>query len=145
MAELDPQALAEFVATQMVARDAATRGLGITVSDVAPGRAVATMRVRADMLNGFQTCHGGFITALADSAFAFACNSTNELTVASGLSIDFMAPGQLDDVLTAQAQEVAASGRTGVYDVQVTNQHGKTVAVFRGRSHRFKDRPSVPV
>lgn len=145
MAELDPQALAEYVATQMYARDQATRGLGITVSDVAPGRAVATMSVRADMLNGFQTCHGGFITALADSAFAFACNSTNELTVASGLSIDFMAPGQQGDVLTARAQEVAASGRTGVYDVQVTNQHGQTVAVFRGRAHRIKDRPSVPV
>lgn len=145
MAELDPQALAEHVATHMYARDPATRGLGITVSDVAPGRAVAAMQVRADMLNGFQTCHGGFITALADSAFAFACNSTNELTVASGLSIDFMAPGRLDDVLTARAQEVATSGRTGVYDVQVTNQHGQTVAVFRGRAHRFKDRPSVPV
>jgi len=145
MAEIDPQALAEQVGRVMYAQDPATQALGITLSGMAPGEAVATMRVRPDMLNGFQTCHGGFITALADSAFAFACNSGNKLTVASGLSIDFVAPGRLDDVLVASAHEVSVSGRTGVYDVLVTNQHGHTVAVFRGRSYRIKDRPSVAV
>ena len=101
------------------------------------------MRVVDSMLNGFDICHGGFITLLADSAFAFACNSYNEITVASSLSVDFIAPVRGGDVLTARAAEVSLSGRTGVYDVEVSNQNGVRVAVFRGRSYRMKGKPVV--
>ena len=103
------------------------------------------MVVRADMLNGFATCHGGFITTLADSAFAFACNSRNDMTVASGLSIDFLAPAREGDCLTAEAAEVSLAGRTGVYDVNVRNQRGEAIAVFRGRSYCIKGKPTVPL
>jgi len=96
------------------------------------------MTVREDMLNGHATCHGGLIATLADSAFAFACNSYNEVTVASGLSVDFVAPAYEGDMLTARAIEVSLSGRTGVYDVMVFNQKADCLAVFRGRSHRIK-------
>ena len=113
------------------------------LEEIAPGRAVMAMTVRPEMLNGFEICHGGFITTLADSAFAFACNSHNELTVASGLSVDFLAPAREGDRLTATAREVSVAGRTGVYDVAVVNQEGVTIAVIRGRSHRIKGRPSV--
>jgi acyl-CoA thioesterase len=101
------------------------------------------MTVRQDMLNGHQTCHGGFLSALADSAFAFACNSYNELTVASGFSIDFIAPGRLGDVLTARCAEVSKAGRTGVYDTEIVNQRGERLAVFRGRSYTLKGKPAV--
>jgi acyl-CoA thioesterase len=101
------------------------------------------MIVRADMLNGFATCHGGFITTLADSAFAFACNSRNVMTVASGLSVDFVAPAREGDRLTAKAKEVSLAGRTGVYDVNVFNQRQEAVAVFRGRSYAMKGRAAV--
>ena len=96
------------------------------------------MTVREDMLNGFDVCHGGLLFSLADTAFAFACNTYNRVTVASGATIDFLAPVYLDDELTAEASEQALGGRTGVYDVVVTNQRGKNVAVFRGRSHRLQ-------
>lgn len=134
----DPQALAEAVAEGMYAKDPATQGLGMRVIEVAPGYAKLTMTVRGDMLNGHRTCHGGFIFALADSAFAFSCNSRNVATVASGCTIDFLAPGFEGDVLTAQAQERSLAGRTGVYDITVTNQEGRAVAIFRGRSYRIK-------
>jgi acyl-CoA thioesterase len=113
------------------------------LTHISPGAAHIDMPVRTDMLNGHATCHGGFITALADSAFAFACNSYNELTVASGLSIDFVAPAFAGDVLTARAIEVSLSGRTGVYDVMVLNQNAACIAVFRGRSHRIKGKQVV--
>ena len=96
------------------------------------------MTVRDDMLNGHAICHGGFIFTLADSAFAFACNSYNLNTVASGCSIDFLAPARLGDVLTAHAQEKGASGRTGVYDIVVTNASGQNIALFRGKSYRIQ-------
>jgi acyl-CoA thioesterase len=134
----EPQALAEAVGAAMFAVDAASQGLGMTVVDMAPGYARLTMRVRPDMLNGHQTCHGGFMFTLADSAFAFACNSRNVSTVASGCTIDFVAPAFAGDELTAVAQERSLSGRTGVYDVTVTNQEGKALAMFRGRSYRIK-------
>ena len=140
---LDPQQLAEQVRALMFENDRATRALGMQVTAIGPGRATLTMPVRADMLNGHATCHGGMITALADSAFAFACNAGNELTVASGVTIDFVAPGREGDLLTATAQEVQQAGRTGVYDVNVHNQRGELVAVFRGRSYRMKGKPSV--
>ena len=140
---LDPQQLAEQVRELMFENDRATRALGMQVTAIGPGRATLTMPVRADMLNGHATCHGGMITTLADSAFAFACNAGNELTVASGVTIDFVAPGREGDLLTATAQEVQQAGRTGVYDVNVHNQRGELVAVFRGRSYRMKGKPSV--
>jgi acyl-CoA thioesterase len=101
------------------------------------------MKVRPDMVNGHELCHGGLIATLADSAFAFACNSYNELTVASGFSIDLVAPARLDDVLTARCAEVSKAGRTGVYDAEVTNQRGERVAFFRGRSYTIKGKPAV--
>ena len=112
---------------------------------MAPGTATLSMPVRQDMLNGHHTCHGGLLSTLADSAFAFACNSYNELTVASGFGVDFLAPARLGDVLTASCAEVSRSGRTGVYDVTVINQRGERVAVFRGRSYTLKGRPTVAV
>ncbi|EHL23739.1 phenylacetic acid degradation protein PaaD [Acidovorax sp. NO-1] len=140
---MNPQALADHVRHGMLAHDRATRALGMEITSMGPGHATITMAVRADMLNGFDTCHGGYITTLADSAFAFACNSRNTMTVASGLSVDFLAPGREGDVLTARAVEVSLAGRTGVYDVVVTNQRGESVAVFRGRSYAIKGRPTV--
>jgi acyl-CoA thioesterase len=142
---MDPQQIAERVAIGMLAEDEASRGLGMRVEAMAPGYSRMTMQVRPDMLNGFKICHGGFITLLADSAFAFACNSRNELTVAAGIVVDFIAPAKLDDALTAEAQEVSLAGRTGVYDVKVTNQRGELIAVLRGRSHKLKDRQVVPL
>ncbi len=134
----EPQALAELTGRVMYAKDAASQALGARLVSIGPGRASMAMTIRADMLNGHQTCHGGFIFALADSAFAFACNARNQVTVAAGCSIDYLAPGLLGDVLTAQAIEVSLAGRTGVYDVLVTNQDGKRIALFRGRSYRIK-------
>ena len=129
----------------MLANDRATQGLGITITSIGPGQATLEMTVRADMLNGFDICHGGFITTLADSAFAFACNARNEMTVASGLSIDFLAPAREGDRLTAEAREVSLAGRTGVYDVSVRNQRGEAIAVFRGRSYCLKGKATVPL
>jgi acyl-CoA thioesterase len=143
MLEKTPQQLAEYVRDGMLKNDAATQGLGMDVQEVAPGHATLTMTVRANMLNGHATCHGGFIATLADSAFAFACNSYDELTVASGFAIDFLAPARLDDVLTARCVEVSKSGRTGVYDAEVFNQRGERIAVFRGRSYTLKGKPAV--
>ncbi len=144
-ASMDPQAIAEHVRTGMLANDRATRGLGIAITAIAPGRATLEMTVRADMLNGFDICHGGFITTLADSAFAFSCNARNDMTVASGLSIDFLAPAREGDRLTAVATEVSLAGRTGVYDVNVHNQRGEAIAVFRGRSYCMKGKQTVPL
>jgi acyl-CoA thioesterase len=142
---VDPQTIAERVGTGMLAEDAASRGLGMQVVAMGPGTACITMLVRPEMLNGFKICHGGYITLLADSAFAFACNSYNELTLAAGIVVDFIAPANEGDLLTAQAREVTQAGRTGVYDVAVTNQRGETVALLRGRSHRVKGKQVVPL
>jgi len=134
----DAQALAERVARTMFARDRASQAMGITLTGIGPGRAELAMTVRADMLNGHAICHGGFVFTLADSAFAYACNSYNLTTVASGCAIDFVAPAREGDVLTAVAHERSVSGRTGVYDIEVTNQHDERVAFFRGKSYRIK-------
>jgi len=143
MHEQSPQETADWVRERLFVNDHASKGLGMQVLEVSPGRAMVQMPVREDMLNGHQTCHGGFLSALADSAFAFACNSYNELTVASGFSIDFMAPGRLGDVLTARCTEVSKAGRTGVYDAEIVNQQGERLAVFRGRSYTIKGKPAV--
>lgn len=134
----EAQALAERVAEAMYARDAASQAMGMRITGIGPGRAELTMAVRSDMLNGHAICHGGFIFTLADSAFAFACNSYNLTTVASGCSIDFIAPAREGDVLTAVARERSAIGRTGVYDIEVVNQRGEPIAFFRGKSYRIK-------
>jgi acyl-CoA thioesterase len=107
------------------------------VKEVRPGYARLALIVRPDMLNGHAICHGGVIFSLADSAFAFACNSHNQNTVASGCSIDFLAPAKAGDELSAEAVERALLGRIGVYDVTVTNSEGRTIALFRGRSYRI--------
>ena len=121
----------------MWANDRASRELGMQIEVVEPGRAVLLMSVRDDMVNGHDICHGGMIFTLADSAFAFACNSHNLNAVAAGARIDFLAPGRLGDRLTAVAQQVAQSRRSGVYDVTVTNQDGRVIALFRGNSQRI--------
>jgi acyl-CoA thioesterase len=140
----EAQRIADFVGEEMFANDRASQGLGMSIVSMAPGRATLAMTVRADMLNGFDICHGGFVTTLADSAFAFACNSYNEMTVASGLTVDLLMPSREGDQLTAEAVEVSQSGRTGLYDITVTNQRAERVAVVRGRSYRLKGRPAVP-
>lgn len=132
------QALAEATAASMFARDAATQALGMEIIKMGPGYARMAMKVRPDMLNGHQTCHGGFIFTLADSAFAFACNSYNVTTVGAGCSIEYLAPGRAGDVLTAEAIEQVRQGKTGIYDVIVTNQDGVRIALFRGKSHQVK-------
>jgi acyl-CoA thioesterase len=142
---MDPQQTADHVGRGMLAEDEASRGLGMRVERMGPGTATLSMAVRPEMLNGFKICHGGFISTLADSAFAFACNSYNELTVAAGFTVDFIAPAKEGDVLTADAREVGIAGRTGIYDATVRNQCGELIATFRGRSHRLKDRKTVPV
>ena len=132
----DAQALAELAGKTMYERDAASRALGMQLGAIGPGFARMTMPVQPGMLNGHQSCHGGYIFMLADSAFAFACNSHNHNTVGAGCAIDYLAPCREGDVLTAEAREQALAGKTGVYDVKVSNQHGQTVALFRGKSHR---------
>jgi acyl-CoA thioesterase len=134
----EAQVLCERVVAAMYARDPASQAMGMRLGRVGPGCAELTMTVRADMLNGHAICHGGFIFTLADSAFAYACNSYNLTTVASGCGIDFVAPAREGDLLTALAQERSVSGRTGVYDIEVKNQRGDTIAYFRGRSYRVK-------
>ena len=138
-----PQQTAEAVREAMLANDTVLRTLGIEVGAVGPGRATVTMTVRADMLNGFAICHGGLVTTLADTAFAYACNAYDELTVAAGFSVDLLAPSHEGDVLSAVAVEDSKSGRTGLYDIEVRNQRGDRVALFRGRSYTMKGRPVV--
>lgn len=104
-----------------------------------PGSAVASFEVRSSMVNGYGICHGGYIFALADSAFAFACNTYDRITVAAGASIDFIKPVRSGDRLQATAVEANRGGRTGVYDVEVTNQRNEVVAIFRGRSYSTRE------
>ena len=131
----DAKTLAAEVGAAMFAADRASRDtMGMELLDCAPGRAVMRMPVRELHLNGHNICHGGFIFTLADSTFAFACNSHNRVTVASGCSIEFLTPGQLGDVLTCVGEEQTLQGRHGVYDMCVSNQLGEVVALFRGKS-----------
>ncbi|WP_136637514.1 hydroxyphenylacetyl-CoA thioesterase PaaI [Pseudooceanicola onchidii] len=132
------QSQAERSAAAMWANDRASQGLGMQIAEVTPGRAVLTMSVREDMVNGLDVCHGGFIFTLADSAFAFACNSYNQLTFAQHCAVTFHAPGRLGDTLTATAQEVTRQGRSGLYDVTVTDGSGALIATFRGHSRTVK-------
>jgi len=132
---MDAHELARRVGETMWAGDTASKDtMGMELLACEPGRAVLRMAVRERHLNGHRICHGGFIFTLADSTFAFACNSHNKVTVAAGCSIEFLRPGQLGDVLTCEGVEQTLSGRHGIYDMKVSNQRGEVVAVFRGKS-----------
>lgn len=135
---MTPQERAERAARAMWANDQASQKMGMRLDEIAPGRAVLSMEVQPHHLNGHKICHGGFIFTLADSAFAFACNSYNRLTVAQENQITFLAPGQLGERLTATAQEQALAGRSGVYDITVTGADGRKVALMRGLSRTVK-------
>jgi len=134
----DPQALAEATAAAMYASDGCSRWLGMTIDAVRPGYARLSMPVRDEFLNGHGICHGGLMFTLADSTFAFACNSHNINTVAAGCSIEFLKPVHGGDVLTAEAVEQVLSGRNGIYDIRVTNRAGEVVAMFRGKSAHIR-------
>ncbi|WP_299139274.1 hydroxyphenylacetyl-CoA thioesterase PaaI [uncultured Tateyamaria sp.] len=131
---MTPNDRATRCAEAMWAKDVASQSLGLAIADVGPGTATLTMTVRPDMLNGHGICHGGMIFTLADSAFAFACNTYNTLTVAQQNQITYLSPGQPGETLTATATETARQGRSGTYDVTVTGGDGRMVALFRGLS-----------
>ncbi len=133
----DAQRRAELAAAELFRRDRASQALGMRLTEVRPGRATVVMRVRPDMLNGHAVCHGGIVFALADSAFAFACNSYNDSTVAAAAAIDFLAAAREGDELSAQASELWRTRRNGIYEISVSNQHGERIALFRGRSYRI--------
>jgi acyl-CoA thioesterase len=129
--------LAQRTAKFLFERDQMSRTLGINIVQIGPGHAQLSMLVRADMVNGHGTCHGGVLFSFADSAFAFACNSYNAITVAAGATIEFLAPAMRGDELVAVAREVRRLRRRGVYDVSVINQRQECIALFRGRSHQL--------
>ena len=131
------QQRAERAAAALFERDRASQALGMRLGGVRPGWARVLMRVRADMVNGHGVCHGGRVFALADSAFAFACNSYNESTVAAAATIDFLAGAREGDELTAEAGELWRTRRNGIYEISVCNQRGERIALFRGRSYRI--------
>jgi acyl-CoA thioesterase len=137
-AEPTGAALARACAEAMLARDHASQALGIALLDASPGRARATLTLGPAMVNGHAIAHGGVIFTLADSTFAFACNSRNEPNVALQCSISYVAAGKLGDVLVAEAAEQSSKGRTGVYDVTVTRGEGELVALFRGVCYRVR-------
>ena len=141
MSASDLQLVAEATRDRMFAADAAAKMLGMRVTAIGPGSATVTMPVRPELLNGFGICQGGLITTLADTAFAYACNASGAVTVASGFDVELLAPSRDGDLLTAHAVQVSQAGRTGIYDVGVTNQDGLRIALFRGRSHRLNRQP----
>ena len=131
--------IAQKCCETMWGNDLASQDLGMTIEVTKPGQAEARFEVRANMVNGYEICHGGFIFTLADSAFAFACNTYNRITVAASASIEFVRPARLGDKLLATAAEVHRGGRTGIYDITVTNQDDEVVAIFRGRSYATRE------
>ena len=133
-----PEELAERCAEAMWRDDRASQALGMSLDAVGPGTATLSMTVTDSMINGHEICHGGLIFTLADSAFAFACNAYNRVTVAQHCSVTFMAPARLGDRLTARAEERSLNGRSGIYDIRVANQDGKAIAEFRGHSRTIK-------
>lgn len=132
----DPQRLADRVVGAMVAADAFSRWLGIEVLETAPQRSTCRLTVREEMVNGFGVTHGGIAFSLADSAFAFACNTHGQVTVSIENSITYPAPIAVGDVLTAVAKEDAGSGRLSYYSAEVRNQRGEIVALFRGTAFK---------
>lgn len=137
-AETTPQELAEASARAMWNDDSASQRLDMSLDHIAPGRATLSMTITDSMSNGHGNCHGGYMFTLADSAFAFACNSYNQLAVAQHCSITYLMPGRIGDRLTATATEVSRRGRSGIYDIRITNQDGQHVAEFRGHSRTVK-------
>lgn len=135
---MTPNELAAACAASMWADDNASQALGMTIDRVAPGEAVMSMVVTDAMVNGHGTCHGGYIFTLADSAFAFACNTYNQNTVGQQAAITYIAPALAGEKLVADAREVSRRGRGGIYDVTVTNPAGETIAIFRGHSRTVK-------
>ncbi|MCS6623907.1 hydroxyphenylacetyl-CoA thioesterase PaaI [Roseibacterium beibuensis] len=131
---MSPQELAEASAQAMWNDDSASQRLGMVLDHVAPGAATLSMTITGAMSNGHGNCHGGYIFTLADSAFAFACNSYNAVTVAQHCSVTYLQPVRIGDRLTATATEVSRRGRSGIYDIRITNQDGAHVAEFRGHS-----------
>lgn len=136
--DMTPQELAEASARAMWNDDSASQRLDMSLDHIAPGQATLSMTVTGAMSNGHGNCHGGYIFTLADSAFAFACNSYNQIAVAQHCSITYLIPGRIGDRLTATAQEVSRRGRSGIYDIRITNQDGQHVAEFRGHSRTVK-------
>ena len=136
---MDEQEIAQRCRDAMWQNDTAVREMGMDVEVNGPGTATAAIDVRAHMVNGHDICHGGFIFALADSAFAYACNTYGRVTVAASADIEFVRPARIGDRLTATAVEAHRGGRTGLYDIEVTNQEGEVVAIFRGRSYATRE------
>ena len=137
-ADMTPQELAEASARAMWNDDSASQRLDMSLDHIAPGRATLSMTITDSMSNGHGNCHGGYMFTLADSAFAFACNSYNQLAVAQHCSITYLMPGRIGDRLTATATEVSRRGRSGIYDIRITNQTGEQIAEFRGHSRTVK-------
>jgi acyl-CoA thioesterase len=138
LSETEAQALAERSVAALRGRSGCTEFLNMQLESIAPGRGAARMRVTAQMLNGIGTCHGGIIFTLADEAFGYACNSRNQLTTGAACGIDYVKAAFEGDELVAEALERSLAGRTGVYDVEVRNQHGELIALMRGKSHRTR-------
>ncbi len=136
---MDADGLAAACAESMYERDVAAQAAGITLNTVSCGYASLQMTVRADMLNGHEVCHGGYLFLLADTAFAYACNSYNKVALAQNCDIDFVRPGKEADELTAIAEERRKGGRTGLYDVSVRRSDGEVLAYFRGRSVQLNE------
>lgn len=138
LAQMTAGEIATASAAEMWSGDSASQRLGMTLDSVAPGCATLSMTITEAMSNGHGNCHGGYIFTLADSAFAFACNSYNDVAVAQHCSVTYLLPVRIGDRLTAAASEVSRRGRSGIYDVRVTNQNGEIVAEFRGHSRLVK-------
>ena len=136
--EMTPQQLAEACSAAMHERDHCAQAMGMNIDEVSPGYARLSMTIRKDMLNGHAISHGGCMFTLCDTAFAHSCNTYNRVTVASGCSIDYVAPGYEGDILTAISKERTRSGRTGVYDITLYNQNGDELAYFRGKAYQIK-------
>lgn len=135
---MTPKQRAEKSAATMWAQDRASQWIGMAVDSVDEGLAVLSLEVREHHANGLGICHGGVTYALADSAFAFACNSRNQLTVAQHNTMSYIAPARIGDRLTAAAREISLTGRNGICDVRVTNQSGEVIAEFRGCSRTVR-------
>ena len=138
VSDMTPQEIAEASAQAMWNDDSASQRLGMTLDHIAPGCATLSMTITDAMSNGHGNCHGGYIFTLADSAFAFACNSYNQMVVAQHCSITYLIPGRIGDRLTATATETSRRGRSGIYDIRITNQDSDHVAEFRGHSRTVK-------
>lgn len=143
---MTPEELAQACAETMWSEDSATQSLGATLDHVAPGHARLSLTVAPHMVNGHNLCHGGYIFTLADSAFAFACNTHNRRAVAANCAITYLRPARLGMKLTATATERTRAGRAGLTDVTVTDEQGTVIAEFRGTSRElgpkfFEDQP----